>query len=116
MFVYVRGCYLQPFAGQKTLHLQLKLFSALSHNFAKGFNSCVYFFADSKCIVCQENVGQAHRCINCHKYVYLITCGYPVEGTEEGYGQSVTCKKCRKGQVIYSANLCYLPNLKAELN
>ena len=65
---------------------------------------CIYFFADGKCNVCREDVGQAHKCISCQNYSHLLKCGLPVEGTEKGYGQPVTCNKCSKGQVIYSIN------------
>lgn len=47
---------------------------------------------DRKCPVCLQEVGDAHSCIKCNKFIHVI-CGTG-EG-EEGYCQKVTCNKCR---------------------
>ena len=58
----------------------------------------IYIFnsAENKCEVCKDPVGSAHKCIKCKKYVHIFRCGTPVNGTEEGYGQPVTCTTCSK--------------------
>lgn len=52
-----------------------------------------YGLMDYTCHVCLGEVGNAHACKKCKKFVHLI-CGTP-EG-EEGYGQKVTCKICQE--------------------
>ena len=43
------------------------------------------------CHVCNNDVGNAHRCLTCHRYIHMF------RGTgqsEEGYGQKAVCKQC----------------------
>jgi hypothetical protein len=52
------------------------------------------------CAVCSEEIGIAHTCSTCNKFVHII-CGIP-EG-EEGFGQKVKCNNCvQKGMVATS--------------
>lgn len=55
----------------------------------------------NQCVVCDNIVGEAHKCEVCNKYVHLI-CGDPTG--EEGFGQKVVCNKCKsigKGKTVF---------------
>ena len=60
-------------------------------------NSLEILTFEKKCDVCwvckAGNVGQAHQCVMCKRYVHAF-CGKPAEGYEEGYGQKVVCSHC----------------------
>ena len=43
------------------------------------------------CKVCENIVGNAHKCVKCKGFVHLI-CGKAIG--EEGYGQEVICFNC----------------------
>ena len=43
------------------------------------------------CHVCKNEVGSAHQCVICDRYIHLF-CG--IGQNEEGYGQKAVCKHC----------------------
>lgn len=53
---------------------------------------------DRACPVCLKEVGDAHTCRVCNKFIHII-CG-TAEG-DEGYGQKATCNNCiiEKGKI-----------------
>lgn len=51
--------------------------------------------AEKCCHVCGREVGDAHKCKKCRKYLHVI-CGIESELDEENerYGQETVCKTC----------------------
>ena len=48
----------------------------------------------SICHICNNEVGNAHRCKKCRKYIHLF-CGISnLDEESEGYGQETLCKSC----------------------
>lgn len=49
-------------------------------------------------MTCNLEVGKAHSCIACGKWVHALDlCSIPLNGDEEGYGQRRTCLGCKHG-------------------
>lgn len=53
------------------------------------------------CHVCNGEVGKAHSCLTCHRFIHIF-CG--TQQGEEGYGQKAICKKCN------GMTITFLPN------
>lgn len=69
---------------------------------------------DRVCPVCLKEVGDAHTCNVCKKFIHII-CG-TAEG-DEGYGQKATCNNCKKGKIDKRVRYePYLFNLEFLLN
>ncbi|XP_072152807.1 uncharacterized protein [Bemisia tabaci] len=57
--------------------------------------------ANTSCPACSSGnfPSGGHKCIKCGKFVHIIfpdTCGAPLEGSEEGYGQPALCIGCKR--------------------
>lgn len=56
------------------------------------------------CHVCNGDVGQAHSCLTCHRFIHIF-CG--TQQDEEGYGQKAICKDCSGISLV----TIFLPNI-----